>query len=247
MLKQLELLKNAAGKAQDSVAGAASRTHEAVAGTLGSTQAALATTAHKAHTTVVESIGGSANSAKNAVFGTVESTVRSARDTVLDARDDALGLVVRKVGGVADAGRLFICTLEIPVMIGMYVAPVPVGVGLALLALAEFQFGGSLDKLESELEESKARRKFDREVGLLQKYGKIPATAVLTSDDLVLDIQSNPLKITGSVKTGKLVGRTIESLGHGELEHIFANSRDPNTHAIVRAYQKLLTSSGVNR
>jgi hypothetical protein len=249
MLKHLNTLKNAAQKAQESVTGTAQRAQESVVGTAQRTHVAVIETAQKAQGAVVGTLEAQVQSAKNAVVGTIESTVLTAKDAVLDARDEALGSVVRGVGLATDIGRVVVYSElgAIPVSIAMMVAPVPVGIGVGILFLAEMTLGGSLDKIEEGLEQSKARRKFDRTVGLLQKYGKIPATSVLESEHIRLEIQSKPVSVTGLVKTGKFEGRRAEHLETHELEQLLESYKDQDTQEIVKAYQKFRSVSGASQ
>lgn len=249
MLKHLNTLKSAAQKAQDAVTGTAQRAQESVVGTAQKTQVAVIETAQKAQGAVLGTIEAQVQSAKNAVVGTIESTVLSAKDSVLDARDDALGSVVRKVGQATDIGRMIVYSDlgSIPVAIGMVFAPVPIGIGVGILFLAEMALGGSLDKIGEGLEQSKARRKFDRTVGLLQKYGKIPATSVLESEHIRLEIQAKPVSVTGLVKTGTFEGRRAEHLETHELEQLLDIHKDPDTQEIVKAYQKFRSVSGASQ
>lgn len=249
MLKHLNTLKSAAQKAQDAVTGTAQRAQESVVSTAQKTQVAVIETAQKAQGAVVGTIGAQVQSAKNAVVGTIESTVLSAKDSVLDARDDALGSVVRSVGVATDIGRAVVYSDHgsIPVSIAMIFAPVPVGIGVGILFLAEMTLGGSLDNIEEGIEQSKARRKFDRTVGLLQKYGKIPATSVLESEHIRLEIQAKPVSVTGLVKKGKYEGRRAEHLETQELEELLEAYKDPDTQEIVKAYQKFRSVSGASQ
>lgn len=249
MLKHLSTLKSAAQKAQESVTGTAQRAQESVVGTAQRTQVAVIETAHKAQGAVVGTIEAQVQSAKNAVVGTIESTVLTTKDALLDARDDAIGSVVRKVGHATDIGRMVVYSDfgSIPVSIGMAFAPVPIGIGIGILCLAELALGGSLDKIEEGLEQSKERRKFDRTVGLLQKYGKIPATSVLETEHIRLEIQAKPVSVTGIVKTGKFEGRCAEHLETQELEQLLDSCHDQDTQEIVKAYQKFRSVSGASQ
>lgn len=249
MLKHLNTLKSAAQKAQESVTGTAQRAQESVVGTAQRTQVAVIETAQKAQGAVVGTIEAQVQTAKNVVVGGIESTVLSAKDAVLDARDDALGSVIRKVGQATDIGRMIVYSDlgSIPVSIGMVFAPVPIGIGVGILFLAEMALGGSLDKIEEGLEQSKARRKFDRTVGLLQKYGKIPATSVLESEHIRLEIQAKPVSVTGLVKSGQFEGRRAEHLETHELEQLLEAYKDPDTQEIVKAYQKFRSVSGASQ
>lgn len=169
-----------------------------------------------------------AQKAQKAVSSAVESKTKLVIDSALDAKDSAIGGVVKGVGSTwgVIGGILNDPIVGVGISIGMIAAPVPVGVGLGILWLLESQMKGSQQRIENHIEESKQRRTRERVIGLLKKYGEIPETAILETSLLRVNLNSKTGEITGEVKAGDYKGYRIEELDHHGLFLLIQSCND---------------------
>jgi hypothetical protein len=175
---------------------------------------------------------------KNVAY-TVDSTKASVRDAALDAKDAAVGSVVRQMGKAVDLGRSLVDLpyIEFPISIAFMVAPVPLAIGVGMIALMEYKLEGSQGKIHARLYEAKRRRHFDRTVALLQKHGRIPETAVLETEHIRLEISSQSVEVKGEVKTGPYAGRWVQTLEEHDLDQMIDLCTDPETQQILYTYR----------
>lgn len=184
---------------------------------------------------------------KNVAY-TVDSTKATVRDAALDAKDAAVGSVVRQMGKAVDLGRSLIDIpyIEFPISIAFMVAPVPLAIGVGLIVLMEHKLEGTLGKTHARLYEAKRRRHFDRTVALLQKHGRIPETAVLETDHIRLEISSQCVDVKGTVKTGPYAGRCVQTLEAPDVDALIALCTDPETQEILYTYRRFRTMATEN-
>lgn len=183
-----------------------------------------------------------AQRAQIAVSNAVEANAKRLIDGALDAKDTALSGVAKGIGNTWGAAASI---LEFPligelvgfgVSIGMLAAPVPVGVGLGILWLFDSQIKDRQNEIESRAEKSKKRRKHERVVRLLKKFGEIPEMAILETRLLRIVLDSKTGDITGQVLQGALQGLKIEDLDHYALFQLIQTcDEDPESKEILEA------------
>lgn len=213
------------GAAQKAVSSTLDATEQAASGVMRST---------------TKSVSDTVSSTTKIVSSTVESTARLAIDTALDTKDSAIVGVVKGVGNSWDAvADVFKSPLVgFGVTVGMWIAPVPVGVGVGILWLLDSQMKGSQTRIENHLEDSMQRRKRERVVGLLQKYGEIPETAVIKTAMLSIQLNSKTGEVTGDVLAGDFKGQIIEDLDfHGLHLLIESCGEDVDSREVLEALE----------
>lgn len=168
-------------------------------------------------------IKNAAQKAQKAVSSVVETNTKRVIDGALDAKDNALGGVAKGIGQTWGAATDLLHfpvlgdLLGVGVTIGLIAAPVPVGIGLGILWFMDSQLKDRQVQIESHVEESKKRRKHERVVSLLRKYGEIPETAIIETALLKMSLNSKTGEITGVVLAGDFKGSRIESLDYQSL------------------------------
>lgn len=213
------------GAAQKAVSNTLDATEQAASGVMGSTTKAMSDTV---------------SSTTKIVSSTVESTARLAIDTALDTKDSAIVGVVKGVGNSWDAVADVLKTplVGFGVTVGMWIAPVPVGVGVGILWLLDSQMKGSQTRIENHLEDSMQRRKRERVVGLLQKYGEIPETAVIKTAMLNIQLNSKTGEVTGDVLAGDFKGQKIEDLDFLGLHQLIEScEEDVDSREVLEALE----------
>lgn len=232
-MKQLE---NLWGSAQKAVSSTVDATGKVATDAVNSTTKA----ASDAMNSTASAISKTVESTAKMVSSTVESTARLAIDTALDTKDSAIVGVVKGVGNSWDAvAEVFKSPLVgFGVTVGMWIAPVPVGVGVGILWLLDSQMKGSQIRIENHLEDSMQRRKRERVVGLLQKYGEIPETAVIKTAMLNIQLNSKTGEVTGDVLAGDFKGQKIEDLDfHGLHQLIESCEEDVDSREVLEALE----------
>jgi hypothetical protein len=232
-MKQLENLWGAAQKAVSSTVDA---TVNVAADAVNSTTKA----ATDAMNSSAKAISGSVGSTAKIVSSTVESTARLAIDTALDTKDSAIVGVVKGVGNSWDAVADVLKSplVGFGVSVGMWIAPVPVGVGVGILWLLDSQMKGSQTRIEYHVEETIQRRTRERVVGLLQKYGEIPETAVIKTAMLNIQLNSKSGEVTGDVIAGDYKGQKIENQDfHGLFLLIESCGDDTDSRQVLEALE----------
>jgi hypothetical protein len=232
----MSTLESLWGAAQKAVSSTFDATEQAATGVLNSTTKAVTDTVSSTTKMVSSTVG----STSKAVQSTVESKAKLVIDTALDAKDTAIVGVVRGVGNswdaVADAIKSPLAGFGIS--IGMMIAPVPVGIGIGMLWLLDSQMKGGQTRIENHIEEAIQRRTRERVVGLLQKYGEIPETAVIKTAMLNLQLNSKTGEVTGDILAGDFKGQRIEDLDfHGLVELILSCGDDADSRQVLEALE----------
>ena len=191
----------------------------------------------------LDKLKGAAERVQKIVAYTVDSTKAPVRDAALDAKDAAVGSVVRQMGKAVDLGRSLVDLpyIEFPISIAFLVAPVPLAIGVGLIVLMEHKLEGTQGKIHAKLYEGKRRRHFDRTVALLQKHGRIPETAVLETDHIRLEISSQCIEVKGEVKTGPYAGRCVQTLEGLDIDKLIGLCTDHETQEILYTYRRFRT------
>lgn len=180
----------------------------------------------------VDGVSDAANRAQRAVSRSVESGTRRMLDGALDAKDAALGGIAKTVGNTWGAatdvlhfpilGEL----IGIGVTVGLITAPVPVAIGVGILMLVDMQMKERQQQIQDHVDESIQRRTRDRVVGMIQKYGEIPETAIIETPMAKVHLCSSKGTITGVVKTGPYQGQKIEEIDHHGLFQLIQSCGD---------------------
>lgn len=189
-----------------------------------------------------KAISSAVESTTRAVQSSVESKAMLVIDTALDTKDSAIGSVVSGVGSSWDvlAGVVKSPFVGLGISIGMWIAPVPVGVGLGMFWLIDSQFAGTQSRITSEIEGAKQRRTRERVVGLLQKYGEIPETAVIKTAMLSVELNSKTGEVTGDVLAGGFKGTKIEDLDFHGLHQVKEScGNDTESRQVLEAIEHL--------
>jgi hypothetical protein len=191
-----------------------------------------------------------AQRAHKAVSSVVEANTKRVIDGALDVKDNTLGGVAKGIGNSWGAASEIVNfpvigeLIGMGVSIGLLAAPVPVGVGLGILWLFDSQIKERQGQIEALVEDSKKRRKHERVVGLLKKYGEIPETAILETSLIRIELNSKTGQISGCVLTGDFKNTRIEDIDHhGLFQLIQSCNDDPESRQILEAIENIRTKS----
>ncbi|MGE8067090.1 hypothetical protein [Pseudomonas sp. NPDC089569] len=197
----------------------------------------------KAESTYAEA-QGAIDGVKDSVVGlarsitsSVDSTYTGARDSMLDARDIVVSSVAGAVDGVASATGT---VLMLGVVVLPFVAPVPTLIGAGLLIIIGHEFESAGERAVDATIAKRERRKFERAVTLLQKHGEIPDAALLESEFLRLQINTQSGVVDGTILAGQFEGQRITELSREEIDALEAHAPDRETKKILTAYRGYL-------
>lgn len=191
-----------------------------------------------------------AQKAQRAVSSAVESNTKRVIDGALDVKDNALGGVAKGIGHTWGAATELLHfpvlgdLIGVGVTIGLIAAPVPVGVGLGILWFMDSQIKDRQAQIETHVEDSKKRRKRERVVSLLKKYGEIPETAIIETALLKMSLNSKTGEITGVVLAGDFQGSRIESLEYQNLYKLIEScGEDVESRQILEVIENMRIKS----
>lgn len=184
---------------------------------------------------ISETVAGATRS----ITSSVDSTYTGARDSVLDARDKVVGTVTGVVDGVANATG---AALMIGIVVAPIIAPVPTLIGSVILLFIGQAFESAGERASDATTAKRDRRKFERAVTLLQRYGEIPETALLESGFVRLQINTQSGAVEGTILAGQHEGQSITALSREELDTLEARAPDRDTKKILSAYRGFLDS-----
>lgn len=224
--KYLDQIKNAAGDVTQTVATKLESTYTGA-------QDAVGQAKDKALSAVAD--------VKHSASSAVDSTYTSTRDSVLDAKDKVVGSVTGVVDGVAGVATT---TLMLAMLVGPFVAPVPTLIGAVMLLIIGHEMDSAGKRTKRATKEKLSQRKYERAVTLLQKYGKIPETALLESECVRLVINARTNEVTGTILVGQHEGQSINELSASELDALEAHAPDKDTKKILSAYRSFLDAQG---
>ncbi|MGF6282170.1 hypothetical protein ABH908_000345 [Pseudomonas frederiksbergensis] len=182
---------------------------------------------------ISETVAGATRS----ITSSVDATYTGARDSVLDARDKVVGTVTGVVDGVANVTG---AALMIGIVVAPIIAPVPTLIGAVILLIIGHEFESAGERASEVTIAKRERRKFERAVTLLQRYGEIPETALLESDFVRLQINTRSCAVEGTILAGEYEGQSITALSREELDTLEAHAPDRDTKKILTAYRGFL-------
>lgn len=182
---------------------------------------------------IAEKVTKAAVDAVDEVKFQAENAVLATSDAVEGVIDTATAGAAKVYGGAKVAwdnlktAGLFIAFIT---------APVPTAVGLALFWLMEDSVSQHKKDIDDSVELRSNKRDFERVVGLLKKYGKIPKTAQLSTDFLEMEIDSVEGKVDGVVLVGDFKGQPLSSISNENLEYLSEAAPDDDTKALLESY-----------
>lgn len=175
-----------------------------------------------------------------AAIATVDSAIQTTKDTVLDAVDESVSAVKKTYAQVTETLETF---AAIGVTLALIVAPVPTAVALAMMWLMEQSITAKKRNIDYVTSMKKNDREFKRVTGLLKKHGLIPQTAIVQTEYLKLEIDSEKNSITGVVLKGANTGMRLNDMDDQTLE-LFRNAApDNDTRDLMDAYMSFIKSS----
>ncbi|MDF9778761.1 hypothetical protein [Pseudomonas baetica] len=222
MKKYLDQIKGTTAGVTSAVSGKATSTFAGAQDAIGDVKGRIS-----------ETVAGAARS----ITSSVDSTYTGARDSVLDARDKVVGTVTGVVDGVANATG---AALMVGIVVAPIVAPVPTLIGAVILLIIGHEFESAVERASDATTSKRERRKFERAVTLLQKHGEIPETALLESEFVRLQINTQSGVVDGTILAGQHEGQSIAELSRDEIDALEAHSPDSDTKKILTAYRGFL-------
>jgi hypothetical protein len=99
----------------------------------------------------------------------------------------------------------------------MVVAPVPTVIGIILMELLALGARYTAEGISDGIAEKKTKRENARLLQKLAKYGAVPATALIESPGASLRLDVARGTITGTVRSGRFSGRSIDTMSLAEL------------------------------
>lgn len=194
----------------------------------------------------VDGVSTAASRAHAAVSLSVESGTRRMIDGALDAKDTTLGGIAKTVGNTWDAAT---DVLHFPILgeligvgvtVGLIAAPVPVAIGLGILMLVDMQVKERQQQIQDHVDEAINRRTRDRVVGMIQKYGEIPETAIIETPLIKVNLCNSKGTITGVVKAGPFKGQKIEEIDHHGFFHLIQScGEDQETRQVLESIESI--------
>lgn len=175
-----------------------------------------------------------------AAIAKIDSTVQSAKDSVLNTVDEGVSAIKKTYAQVTETLETF---ATIGVTVALIVAPVPTAVALAIMWIMEQSINAQKKKIDCVTAMKKSDRDFKRVTGLLKKHGLIPQTAIVQTEYLKLEIDSEKNSITGVVLKGANTGMRLNDMDDQTLE-LFRNAApDNDTRDLMDAYMSFIKSS----
>lgn len=129
--------------------------------------------------------------------------------------------------------------IEAGAVIAPIVAPVPVAIGLTIMALLTHALRHSLDENKSQAE----RKKAERLAKIISRYGKIPETASVRTDYLDLTINSKTGEVSGKVRQEGNLWIDLGRLGVADLQSLKLNINCSESAALLDALLALREAS----
>jgi hypothetical protein len=125
------------------------------------------------------------------------------------------------------------------VTISAVVAPVPTFVGLGLIWYLDYEYENFKENRKLTLEDKKKDRELNRIVKQLNKYGKIPETAIVETEYLILSIDTKKGQMDGVLKQkGFLFDKEtkLSDITDSEIIDYGTKCQDSETLKLLDAY-----------
>lgn len=204
------------------------------------TAKASATQAAELASTVKDTVVGTGNAAydtvidaKNLVVDTVVDTKNSVVDTVALATDTVYTITKTVVSfGVTAA----VVAGGVGLVVAAVTAPVPVLIGVCIFDIMTMTYAFAPNPLD-EVEMRAVKRQNSRLIEKLSRYGAIPATSLIETQNAKFRLDINTSTISGTIKNGLFSTRDIQSMSTEDLTS-FASSTDEETRSLINAYLK---------
>lgn len=178
-------------------------------------------------------------------FKDAVNAARSAGEAVVDRAQAVKDTVTDTADAIAGYASATVATGKSFAVTGIYagafvlgiVAPVPTIIGGLILELMIGMAMARYKRVSDGLEAGKIARENSRILDKLAKHGKVPATALIETKSISLQLDVAAGTITGQVKTGLFSSREIGEMTVAELE-AFAAKADPETAGLIGTYLK---------
>ncbi len=122
------------------------------------------------------------------------------------------------------------------ITIAFIAAPVPTLIALSVLWLMELSIDSIKSDIDSQLADVQKRRKFERIVKMLKKYGKVPQTAVVQTKHIRMEIDAVTGTVNGVVLAGTFTGVTLNDIGDSDLSQLASTAPGDDTKSLIEAY-----------
>ena len=162
----------------------------------------------------------------------VENGYKKATETIQQTKDSLVN-----TSKTMAAMTVFI--IEAGAVIAPFVAPVPVIIGVTILALLTHALRISLDENQNQAERKKAQRL----AKIISRYGKLPETATVRTDYLDLTINSKTGEVSGKVRQEGKIWVDLGQLGIADLQSLKVNINCSESAALLDALLALREAS----
>lgn len=170
----------------------------------------------------------------DSIAGTTEEIYSSAEAKVLNTVEIGIATAMKAYTGVVGTIQAFTYA---GIAVAVIVAPVPTAVGMAMLWLMGLSIDAAKNDIDTQLKESKKKREFDRAVSLLKKYGRIPSTAIVDTEYLRLEIDSESGTVDGLIKKGEFEKQNLSNLNSSTIESLIDSCPDNDTRDLLEAFK----------
>lgn len=162
-----------------------------------------------------------------------ESTYRSTIDKVDDVVDFTSAAFLKTYAGIVGT---FEAIKYAGLTVAIVTAPVPTLVALSILWLMELSIDSAKSDIDKELNNKSKKREFDRIVGLLKRYGKIPKTSIVETEFVHLEIDAVEGNVSGTILKGQHQGKALSEFDEQELINLALSAPDQETKTLLEAY-----------
>lgn len=195
---------------------------------------------------VTDSISNTYNGVTDSIndkIETVTDTVSVVTDTVSVVSNKVTSTVsgvvttVEVIGGKIQRSISWILgfsvfIVEAGITIAAVVAPVPTIIGVCIIYLMTT----FIMNVSEEVDEKQSNKKLKKTIETLKKYGKIPKNAIVKTDYLEMDINSETGEIKGTILKGDFQNASISELSISNIENLTKFSEDKQTRDLLEAY-----------
>ncbi|MBM26249.1 MAG: hypothetical protein CL760_11350 [Chloroflexi bacterium] len=122
--------------------------------------------------------------------------------------------------------------LEAGLTIAAVTSPVPTLIGIAIL----FIMGKFISDIADEVEDTKTQKKTKKAIETLKKYGAIPKNAIVKTDLVEMNIDSEAGTVSGKILKGDFKNASLESLSISEIENLAHYAPEEKTKELLEAY-----------
>ena len=204
------------------------------AGTLATDTTRRVAAAGVAGRDVASGIG--ANAAEKALAA--RDTLVEAAVATVDGAIDTRNAVVAYASATTDAAVIVASGLAVKgFVVSAIVAPIPTLVGAILMDMMLGEVSDRIGKASDDVRSMRAARLDARAMDEIAKHGRIPATALVETDALSLELDTVGGTVKGRVKSGSFEGRSLEVMTEDDIRS-FASSSDVETASMLVAYMR---------